>query len=107
MFNACHFHYFENGYLRTKPYNPILGEQFISSWKHATTTATSSGSTTSFVSEQVSHHPPCSAIHMENKSANFVLEATMGVSVSLGFNKATSNIFGPFSIKLLNVQGML
>ncbi|KAJ2782884.1 Oxysterol-binding protein 4 [Coemansia javaensis] len=46
-----------------KPFNPILGEQFRAAWGDA-----ESGETT-FVCEQVSHHPPVSAIYFENAAA--------------------------------------
>ncbi|KAJ2497802.1 Oxysterol-binding protein 4, partial [Coemansia sp. RSA 2052] len=46
-----------------KPFNPILGEQFLASWDDA------EYGRTSFVCEQVSHHPPVSAIYFENAQA--------------------------------------
>lgn len=46
-----------------KPFNPILGEQFLASWDDA------EYGPTKFVSEQVSHHPPVSAIYFENEKA--------------------------------------
>ncbi|KAJ2722413.1 Oxysterol-binding protein 4 [Coemansia sp. Benny D115] len=46
-----------------KPFNPILGEQFIASWNDA------EYGETKFVCEQVSHHPPVSAIYFENAKA--------------------------------------
>ncbi|KAK2962758.1 putative Oxysterol-binding protein 4 [Blattamonas nauphoetae] len=44
-----------------KPYNPILGETFKCFWNH------SDGSRTWYLAEQVSHHPPITAFHIENK----------------------------------------
>ncbi|KAJ1939886.1 Oxysterol-binding protein 4, partial [Linderina pennispora] len=46
-----------------KPFNPILGEQFLASWDD------SEYGETTFVCEQVSHHPPVSAIYFENAKA--------------------------------------
>ncbi|KAJ1964863.1 Oxysterol-binding protein 4 [Dipsacomyces acuminosporus] len=46
-----------------KPFNPILGEQFLASWNDAEFGATT------FICEQVSHHPPISAIYFENAKA--------------------------------------
>ncbi|KAJ2060869.1 Oxysterol-binding protein 4 [Coemansia sp. S146] len=46
-----------------KPFNPILGEQFLASWDDA------EYGETKFVCEQVSHHPPVSAIYFENAQA--------------------------------------
>ncbi|CAG8535797.1 6516_t:CDS:2 [Paraglomus brasilianum] len=50
--------------IEKKPFNPILGEQFIARWKDAN----DCGETVLF-SEQVSHHPPVSAIYLENQKA--------------------------------------
>ncbi|KAJ2557382.1 Oxysterol-binding protein 4 [Coemansia sp. RSA 1933] len=46
-----------------KPFNPILGEQFLGSWDDP------EFGTTKFVCEQVSHHPPVSAFFFENANA--------------------------------------
>ncbi|KAJ1897511.1 Oxysterol-binding protein 4 [Kickxella alabastrina] len=46
-----------------KPFNPILGEQFFASWDDA------EYGKTKFICEQVSHHPPVSAIYFENAKA--------------------------------------
>ncbi|KAJ2453507.1 Oxysterol-binding protein 4 [Coemansia sp. RSA 2336] len=46
-----------------KPFNPILGEQFVASWNDG------EFGETKFVCEQVSHHPPVSAIYFENAKA--------------------------------------
>jgi len=50
-----------------KPLNPVLGELFFGSWD------TTSSGTTHLVAEQVSHHPPITAFHIENKQAKVVL----------------------------------
>ncbi|KAJ2749946.1 Oxysterol-binding protein 4, partial [Coemansia nantahalensis] len=46
-----------------KPFNPILGEQFVAAW------ADGECGDTRFVCEQVSHHPPVSALYFENATA--------------------------------------
>lgn len=55
----------QKGINSAKPCNPVLGEVFSCKWNH------SNGTTTTFVAEQVRHHPPISAVHMENKACNF------------------------------------
>ncbi|CAG8554581.1 13787_t:CDS:2 [Dentiscutata heterogama] len=50
--------------IEKKPFNPILGEQFLAKWEEIN----GCGETVLF-SEQVSHHPPVSAIYLENKHA--------------------------------------
>lgn len=57
----------QNGVQQVKGYNSILGETFECSWKHES-------STSSFFSEQVSHHPPISAAYIENKTAGIQIE---------------------------------
>ena len=54
-----------------KPYNPILGELFRCCWKHP------NGSTTFYIAEQVSHHPPISALYVTNRKDGFTLSATI------------------------------
>ncbi|KAJ1734498.1 Oxysterol-binding protein 4 [Coemansia biformis] len=46
-----------------KPFNPILGEQFLATWEDAEC------GETKFICEQVSHHPPVSALYFENAKA--------------------------------------
>ncbi|KAM0747745.1 protein KES1 [Meredithblackwellia eburnea MCA 4105] len=48
-----------------KPLNPVLGEQFIGEWNNGETT---------LVAEQVSHHPPITAYHLENSSKGVSFE---------------------------------
>ncbi|KAK8719058.1 hypothetical protein OTU49_014277, partial [Cherax quadricarinatus] len=54
-----------------KPYNPILGETFRCYWRHP------NGSRTFYVAEQVSHHPPVSAIYVTNRQEGFSLTTTV------------------------------
>ncbi len=54
-----------------KPYNPILGEKFFCFWD----LNDKEGSRTEFVGEQVSHHPPISGLHIENRKHNICLNA--------------------------------
>ncbi|EME32745.1 oxysterol-binding protein-like protein [Galdieria sulphuraria] len=44
-----------------KPYNPILGETFQCAFEHR-----NGGGRTFLISEQVSHHPPITAVHLRN-----------------------------------------
>ncbi|KAJ2669030.1 Oxysterol-binding protein 4 [Coemansia spiralis] len=46
-----------------KPFNPILGEQFFATWDDP------EFGETRFICEQVSHHPPVSALYFENAKA--------------------------------------
>ncbi|CAG8561828.1 Oxysterol-binding protein [Rhizophagus irregularis] len=50
--------------IEKKPFNPILGEQFLARWEDRN----GSGETI-LSSEQVSHHPPISAVYLENQKA--------------------------------------
>lgn len=51
----------QNGFAGIKPYNPILGEEFHCHWEH------DDGSITQLHAEQVSHHPPITAINFRNE----------------------------------------
>lgn len=63
-----------------KPYNPVIGEQFMCFWDHT------DGSHTDYLSEQVSHHPPISACYAENRKNNIAFNGYM-----LGKGKYTGN----------------
>lgn len=54
-----------------KPYNPLLGEFFRCKWVH------DDGSTTHYVAEQVSHHPPVSCMYFSNRKEGFVINGSM------------------------------
>lgn len=51
-----------------KPYNPALGEIFRANFE------LNDGSTLTYFAEQVTHHPPISAIYGENKQKEFAFE---------------------------------
>ncbi|EST09509.1 Oxysterol-binding protein [Kalmanozyma brasiliensis GHG001] len=52
-----------------KPLNPILGEIFLGKWPDQ-----NGRGETVLTAEQVSHHPPITAYHIENKKAGVTLE---------------------------------
>ena len=72
-----------------KPYNPILGEVFRCCWKHP------NGSTTFYIAEQVSHHPPISALYVTNRKDGFTLSATI---------LAKSKFYGRFRKRKMNFK---
>eukprot|EP01086_Lenisia_limosa_P017293 TRINITY_DN83_c0_g1_i2.p1 TRINITY_DN83_c0_g1~~TRINITY_DN83_c0_g1_i2.p1 ORF type:complete len:410 (+),score=51.78 TRINITY_DN83_c0_g1_i2:83-1312(+) len=71
-----------------KPYNPILGEHFHAWTDHQ------DGSTTVLTAEQVSHHPPISCFHFENREAGFVVDAFMEPKSKYLGNSAASILHG-------------
>mmetsp|Transcript_6493 Transcript_6493/g.19707 ORF Transcript_6493/g.19707 Transcript_6493/m.19707 type:complete len:438 (+) Transcript_6493:98-1411(+) len=54
-----------------KPYNPILGEVFRCKFKHAD----AQDGETYLVCEQVSHHPPIAAVHLNNPKLGFEMNS--------------------------------
>ncbi|KAJ1649427.1 Oxysterol-binding protein 4 [Dispira simplex] len=56
-----------------KPFNPILGEQLLGSW-----TNTDGHGVNRLICEQVSHHPPISAVYLENEEAGVMLNGHAG-----------------------------
>lgn len=54
-----------------KPYNPVLGEVFRCAFAHRER----ANGTTVLVAEQVSHHPPITALHLNNRSLGFRLNS--------------------------------
>eukprot|EP01132_Coremiostelium_polycephalum_P001540 gene1540-1937_t len=51
------------------PFNPIIGEIHTCKWDHK------DGSTTEYIAEQISHHPPSSAFCFYNKSKGVLLHS--------------------------------
>lgn len=53
-----------------KPFNPVLGELYRCCFAHR-----GEGGVTVLVSEQVSHHPPITALHLRNQTLGFYLNS--------------------------------
>lgn len=69
--------------MEKKPYNPVLGENHIC-WVNNG----AEGDFTEFISEQVSHHPPISALCVKNRKHGLTLEANGSFGVTFAGNKA-------------------
>lgn len=87
----------QKGFNRMKPYNPILGEQFYCKWDHE-------DSSSYFSAEQVSHHPPITALFMENRKYNWIYTSTTTPKSTFWGNKAEMHIAGEHVLNLLNLQ---
>lgn len=68
-----------------KPFNPILGETFRCYWEHH------NGSRTYYIAEQVSHHPPISALYISNRQDGFSLSYSI-LAKSKFYGNSTSAI---------------
>jgi len=76
-----------------KPYNPVVCET------HSCYIETS-GSTTQFIGEQVSHHPPVSAMHIHNEDSGVSLQGTISFGVKFWLNSVTVNTSGYVSVNM-------
>ncbi|KAL9931491.1 hypothetical protein V8E36_009656 [Tilletia maclaganii] len=102
-----------------KPLNPILGELFLGHWP-----ATEEYGETQLVSEQVSHHPPITAFHIQNASAGVTFQGHCAQKTSfsgraiqvrqighgkLSFTPPSSQETETYIITLphLNIEGLL
>lgn len=70
-FYLTSFHGFRKGTVARKPYNPVLGEVFKCEWDMRE----QGFGVTTFVGEQVSHHPPVSAFYVENRTHRLRINA--------------------------------
>lgn len=86
----------KQGIMSSKPYNPILGEEFKCKWDHG------GNNYTVFVSEQVSHHPPVSAFHMENRKKNIIFHGTLTPKSKFHGNSLSSIMDGKLRFRILN-----
>mmetsp|Transcript_8707 Transcript_8707/g.12871 ORF Transcript_8707/g.12871 Transcript_8707/m.12871 type:complete len:384 (+) Transcript_8707:138-1289(+) len=59
----------QSGMQDIKPLNPVLGEYFDMEFEHG-----DGIDNTRFIAEQTSHHPPITAVYMENKQQGFMYE---------------------------------
>nr|CRZ23963.1 Bm7620 [Brugia malayi] len=78
-----------------KPYNPILGETFRCKWEHP------DNSTSYYVAEQVSHHPPVSALFLTNRKAGFNISSTILAKSKYYGNSLSAMMIGDVRITLL------
>lgn len=79
-----------------KPLNPFLGEVFVGKWE-----SEDLGSTT-LLSEQVSHHPPITAYHIENKKNNVSLQGYNQVKATISATSLNVKQFGHALLKYEN-----
>eukprot|EP01110_Echinostelium_bisporum_P006594 TRINITY_DN2628_c0_g1_i1.p1 TRINITY_DN2628_c0_g1~~TRINITY_DN2628_c0_g1_i1.p1 ORF type:complete len:392 (+),score=100.05 TRINITY_DN2628_c0_g1_i1:54-1229(+) len=79
--------------LYKKPYNPVVGESHYCFTEHP-------GSKTRFVAEQVTHHPPVSAMHAENEEEGIKVTGIVSFGVKFHMNSVTIGTSGDIRIKL-------
>jgi hypothetical protein len=70
-----------------KPYNPSLGEWFLCQWP----SLTSPQQTVTFLAEQVSHHPPVSAMYAECRAAGVSYVASIATISGLRYKYLVPN----------------
>ncbi|KAI8997706.1 hypothetical protein BDB01DRAFT_772046 [Pilobolus umbonatus] len=73
-----------------KPFNPILGEQYLVEWEDKTR----------IVCEQVSHHPPVSGFYIENKEAGVVVNGHDGQKTRFSGTQMLIDQIGHCTLKL-------
>ena len=68
-----------------KPLNAFLGELFFASWTDRDdTTTTTTATTTHLVAEQVSHHPPITAVHVADRAHGVRADGYARVEMTFG-----------------------
>lgn len=80
-----------------KPYNPLLGEVFYCYWDHT------DNSRSIYVAEQVVHHPPISAVYVENRKHNLTMNAQIWTKSKFLGNSAASINVGEANFHLCNL----
>ncbi|XP_078488779.1 oxysterol-binding protein-related protein 8 [Ciona intestinalis] len=79
-----------------KPYNPILGETFRCMWDHPET-----NSSTFYLAEQVSHHPPVSAFVVINRKDGFTVDGSILAKSKFYGNSISAVLEGTAKVSLL------
>jgi len=77
-----------------KPYNPILGET------HTCSIESEKYGQTIFIAEQVSHHPPISAVYMYNEKQRIAIMNSYSFKVNFYSNSVTVTTHGILDISL-------
>ena len=80
-----------------KPYNPVLGEIFRCKWEHP------DGTSSYYIAEQVSHHPPISAIAVINRQAGFTVHGSILARSKFYGNSLSAILDGNITVTLLNL----
>jgi len=81
------------------PLNPIIGEHFTCKWNHP------DGSTSIYVSEQISHHPPHTAFCFMNRDLGIIANANIIPSyVKFHGNWAVSQVMGTLTINFVKLN---
>ncbi|XP_031438658.1 oxysterol-binding protein-related protein 8 isoform X2 [Clupea harengus] len=80
-----------------KPYNPIIGETFRCMWIHPDT-----NSKTFYIAEQVSHHPPVSALYVSNRKDGFCLSGSILAKSKFYGNSLSAILDGEARLTFLN-----
>eukprot|EP01135_Chromosphaera_perkinsii_P001192 Nk52_evm3s161 gene=Nk52_evmTU3s161 len=83
-----------------KPYNATLGETFECSWD----LKSDYYGITTFVGEQVSHHPPVSAFYFENRTRGLCLNGHIWTKSKFYGNSVGSVLVGKSSLYLLGLN---
>ncbi|XP_071440202.1 oxysterol-binding protein-related protein 11-like isoform X1 [Hetaerina americana] len=85
-----------------KPYNPVLGETFRCCWKVPNTYDTDEKRdiVITFKAEQVSHHPPVSALYVECPEKELYLTASMCTKSNFSGMSVGVNFHGDFKVAL-------
>lgn len=78
-----------------KPYNPIIGEVFRCCFVHRNT-----GGESVLLVEQVSHHPPVTALHLRNETLGFVMNSHTAPEPSFWGNSLEVKLSGEIRIVL-------
>ncbi|GIX92175.1 oxysterol-binding protein-related protein 11 [Caerostris extrusa] len=84
-----------------KPFNPIIGEMFRCSWNMYDDKDKENMYKVTYVSEQVSHHPPISAFYVECPKKKIALNAHICVKSNYLTSYVAVNFTGEVSLHLL------
>ncbi|KAF2074805.1 hypothetical protein CYY_003908 [Polysphondylium violaceum] len=80
------------------PFNPVIGEVHTCKWVHK------DGSTTQYIAEQISHHPPSSAFCFHNKDQGVVFHSYLSPSSKFSGNSFESSMDGKLVYEFPNLD---
>ncbi|XP_022646464.1 oxysterol-binding protein-related protein 11-like isoform X8 [Varroa destructor] len=94
------------GLVARKPFNPVLGESFRCSFRLPRSVEDNGNPPprVTFVAEQVSHHPPKSAIYVECIERDMKCEASLTVKASFMNMFVGIEFLGSLGVELININ---
>ncbi|KAM9955991.1 hypothetical protein ACTFIW_002203 [Dictyostelium discoideum] len=94
--------FYLSGWIQQKiaksPFNPVIGETYQCKWVHK------DGSTTEYIAEQISHHPPSSSFCMHNQQNGVIFHSHLSPTSKFWGNSLENSMEGKLVYEIPSLQ---